>query len=106
ESCKWSLDAGNYLDHPIRTFDDYEMDSEKRWPAKLEFALSNTCNLGCIHCSGSLSSVLRAKEGLPALPHLYGDQFFEDLARYLPHTKQLSFLGGEPFLQQECFRIW
>jgi radical SAM protein with 4Fe4S-binding SPASM domain len=114
ESCKWSLEAGNYLDHPIRAYDDHgqfegkgiAVDEGQRWPALLEFALSNTCNLGCIMCNGEYSSVLRAREGLPPLRHAYGDEFFEDLARYLPHSKALTFLGGEPFLQKECHRIW
>jgi radical SAM protein with 4Fe4S-binding SPASM domain len=114
ESCKWSLEGGNYLDHPIRQYDDIGQfkrvgiaaDPSERWPAKLEFAVSNTCNLGCIMCNGEYSSVLRAKEGLPPLPPAYGDDFFEDLARYLPHAKTLAFLGGEPFLQKECHRIW
>lgn len=47
-----------------------------------------------------------AKEGLPPLAPAYGDDFFTDLGRYLPHAKYLAFLGGEPFLQKECYRIW
>jgi radical SAM protein with 4Fe4S-binding SPASM domain len=113
ESCKWSLEAGNYLGHPIRRYDfakfrrdGIAVEESERWPAKLEFALSNKCNLGCIMCDGKFSSVLRAKEGLPPLRPAYGDDFFEDLARYLPHARTLAFLGGEPFLQKECYRIW
>ncbi len=114
ERCKWSLEGGNYLDHPIRQYDTIgqfrrvgiAVDEGERWPAKLEFALSNTCNLGCVMCNGEYSSVLRAQEGLPPLPPVYGDEFFEDLRRYLPHTQTLAFLGGEPFLQKECYRIW
>src|SRR5678816_2700847 len=67
---------------------------------------SNTCNLACVMCTGEYSSVIRAKEGLPPMPAVYDEQFFEDLAFYLPHVKELSFLGGEPFLQLECFRVW
>jgi radical SAM protein with 4Fe4S-binding SPASM domain len=106
ESCYWSLQAGNYLNHAIRGFDAMPLDPTGRWPAQLEFALSNTCNLGCIMCNGEYSSVLRVKEGLPPIAPAYDDQFYEDLARYLPHAKLLSFLGGEPFLQEECHRIW
>jgi radical SAM protein with 4Fe4S-binding SPASM domain len=114
ESCRWSLEGGNYLDHPIRAYDDHgqfkakriAVDEGERWPALLEFALSNTCNLGCIMCNGEYSSVLRAREGLPPLPPAYGEEFFDDLARYLPHATALTFLGGEPFLQKECYRIW
>lgn len=106
ESCQWSLEAERFADHPIRSFDDVVISDGVEWPTKLEFALSNTCNLACVMCTGEYSSVLRAKEGLPPIPSVYGDDFFSDLARYLPHTKSLSFLGGEPFLQKECHRIW
>jgi len=106
-SCKWSLDAGNFLDHPIRDFDgSFANNPDPVWPAKLELALSNTCNYACVMCNGSLSSVIRAKEGLPALPHVYGDAFFEDFAPYLAHAESIAFLGGEPFLQAECFRVF
>jgi radical SAM protein with 4Fe4S-binding SPASM domain len=106
ESCRWSLEAENFVDHPIRYFDDVPIAEGGEWPSRLEFALSNTCNLGCVMCNGEFSSVLRAKEGLPPLPRAYGESFFSDLARYLPHAKSLTFLGGEPFLQPEAFRIW
>ena len=106
ESCQWSLEAGRFADHPIRSFDDVAISDGVEWPTRLEFALSNTCNLACVMCTGEYSSVLRAQEGLPPIPHAYGEDFFSDLGRYLPHTKSLSFLGGEPFLQRECHRIW
>jgi radical SAM protein with 4Fe4S-binding SPASM domain len=105
ESCRWSLEAGSFVDHPIRYFDDVPMSDGGEWPTQLEFALSNTCNLGCVMCNGEYSSVLRAKEGLPPIPRAYGEVFFSDLARYLPHAKSLSFLGGEPFLQQEVSHL-
>jgi molybdenum cofactor biosynthesis enzyme MoaA len=73
----------------------------------MEFSISNTCNLACVMCNGEWSSVIRSRrEKLPPLPKVYGDRFFEDLRKYLPHLRQLKVLGGEPFLQQESFRIW
>jgi Flp pilus assembly protein TadD len=80
---------------------------DPEWPKIIEFAGSNNCNFECIMCNGELSSSIRAnREGLPPLPKVYSDQFFEDLRPFLPHLKQAKFLGGEPFLAQECFRIW
>jgi radical SAM protein with 4Fe4S-binding SPASM domain len=106
ESCRWALEAGSLVDHPIRYFDDVPISERSEWPTQLEFALSNTCNLACVMCNGEYSSVLRAREGLPPIPSSYGEDFFADLARYLPHARSLSFLGGEPFLQREAYRIW
>jgi hypothetical protein len=58
-------------------------------------------------CNGEWSSSIRTRrEKLPPLPKVYGDAFFEDLRRYLPHLKRMRFLGGEPFLAPEHFRIW
>ncbi len=106
ESCRWSLEAGNYLYHPIRQYDDLPILPGGQWPTKLEFALSNACNLGCIMCDSEYSSVLRAREGLPPMPRVFGDRFFQQLAPYLQHATSLTFLGGEPFMQRECYRIW
>jgi radical SAM protein with 4Fe4S-binding SPASM domain len=106
ESCQWSLEAERFADHPIRSFDDVPISDGVGWPTKLEFALSNRCNLACVMCTGEYSSVLRAREGLPPIPPAYGENFFSDLARYLPRARSLTFLGGEPFLQKECHRIW
>jgi MoaA/NifB/PqqE/SkfB family radical SAM enzyme len=77
------------------------------WPARIEFNLSNRCNLMCLQCNGSLSSAIRARrEGLPPLPALYGDAFFADLAAFIPHLHEAQFAGGEPFLAAENFRAW
>lgn len=58
-------------------------------------------------CWGTLSSAIRVnREGLPPLPRAYGDQFFADLRPFLPHLKWMNFLGGEPLLSAESFRIW
>src|SRR5262249_33725194 len=89
-------------------FDRFSVDAvDPEWPQMIEFAGSNNCNFECIMCSGELSSTIRAnRERLPPLPKLYTDQFFDDLRPFLPHLRQAKFLGGEPFLGQECFRIW
>lgn len=104
--CARLLKHGVYENHPILDFDHIAPDPELRWPTLLEFALSNRCNLECVHCTGDFSSLIRAKEGLPPLPDVYGDRFFAELRDYLPHVRATSFVGGEPFLQPECYAIW
>jgi MoaA/NifB/PqqE/SkfB family radical SAM enzyme len=77
------------------------------WPARIEFNLSNTCNLMCIQCDGSLSSMIRRhRERLPPLPKAYDDRFFTDLEAFIPHLEEVQFAGGEPFLAPENFRVW
>ena len=77
------------------------------YPRSLEINISNSCNLQCVMCSGDYSSSIRIhREGRPALPKVYGEEFFEDLAEFLPHLAHVSFTGGEPFLVPEYPRIW
>lgn len=81
--------------------------SANRWPTRLEFNLSNRCNLQCLQCSGDLSSAIRIhREHRPPLPAVYDEQFFDDLAAFLPHLHHANFAGGEPFLGPENFRVW
>lgn len=108
EFCQWQIEGEQYGQVYTKTFDTLPLENnEPEWPAMLEFTISNTCNLACIMCYGELSSTIRAqRENLPPLPKVYDDQFFTDLRKYLPHLKVAKFFGGEPFLAQECYRIW
>lgn len=77
------------------------------WPVRIEFNLSNACNLQCVQCSGDLSSSIRIhREGRAALPRVYGDQFLADLRLFLPHLRHANFAGGEPFLGPENYKVW
>ena len=106
--CEWQLAAGAFACLPIYQWDRHPVPSpDPRWPKQMEFAISNTCNLQCVMCNGRLSSAIRARrEKLPPLPDPYSPAFFEELRAYLPHLVGARFLGGEPFLQAHCYRIW
>jgi len=76
------------------------------WPKQMEFSMSNVCNLQCVMCNGDWSSSIRAhREHRPALPAVYGPEFFEELAEFLPHLERVVFLGGEPFLGKEPLNV-
>lgn len=78
-----------------------------RYPVRLEFELSNKCNLECTMCSGFYSSSIRAnRENLPPLPQMYGKEFVHQLIPFLPRLTQAKFLGGEPFLVDIYYQIW
>jgi len=79
----------------------------KRYPVRLEFELSNKCNLECSMCSGFFSSSIRSnRENLPTLPQMYDKAFVAQLASFLPHLTNAKFLGGEPFLVDLYYEIW
>lgn len=104
--CKWHVEHGK-PDAIARTYDDLPVPSDPPpYPQRMTFALSNRCNLACVMCNGELSSRIRLDEGLPALPTVYGDAFFEQLRTFLPHLRYAAFLGGEPFLSPENRRVW
>ncbi len=92
---------------PSRSFDDLAAAAVPEWPVQLELAMSNTCNLQCVMCVGELSSSIRAhREGLAPLPSVYDDAFFAEFEYFLPHLERLKFIGGEPFLSREAWRLW
>jgi MoaA/NifB/PqqE/SkfB family radical SAM enzyme len=105
--CAWQLEDGNPTGVLARNFDHLPVTSARpAWPVRLELALSNTCNLECIMCTGEWSSKIRSRrEGRPPLPKVYDDAFFEDLRAFLPHLREIRFLGGEPLLAAECLRV-
>ena len=107
EFCEWQIASGDHYGVYTRIFEEFPApDAMPQWPMMMEFAASNTCNLECVMCYGELSSSIRAnRDHLPALRKVCGEPFFEDLKKYLPHLRMAKFLGGEPFLSQECFRV-
>lgn len=95
---------------PLDAYDLYPLESTAstpEWPALLSFSLHNTCNLECIMCGGDSSSKIRTRrDGLPGLPHVYGEAFFEQLGAFVEHCTNVDFVGGEPFLVREHDRVW
>ncbi len=106
-SCAEEIAGGNVHGVFARSFDSFEVDAGVPWPTRMEFALSTTCNLQCIMCSGEFSSAIRSqREGLPPFRSRYGDAFLDEIGPFLDRLEQARFLGGEPFLADINFRIW
>ena len=105
--CAWQIDDGNVAAAYSQGFEWIPVEVPRpEWPRRLEFAVSNTCNLECVMCNGEWSSKIRAnREGRAPLPKVYGDRFFDELRPFLHHLWDARFLGGEPFLATETLRI-
>ncbi len=105
--CQWQVDQGDESIVFARVFDRHEVRNERpSWPVQMEFSMTNSCNLQCVMCNGDWSSSIRThREGRPPIPEVYGDAFFEELAEFLPHLRQVNLLGGEPFLGREPLRV-
>lgn len=107
QACEMATKRGFYNFVPAKNWDLHPTSLTHEWPQRMEFAISNVCNLECVMCSGLCSSLIRQnREKLPPLNNPYGDAFFTELREFLPHLKKANFLGGEPFLQPHCYRIW
>ena len=106
--CYHQTHAGNLDNLAVDRFERFEVESEDpAWPQQMEFALSNSCNLECIMCTGMFSSAIRShRENLPQIPRVYSDDILESFRKYLKHLKYAKFLGGEPFLIPEYQRLW
>ncbi len=84
--------------------------SHKKYPTMFDFELGSTCNFECIMCSGEYSSAIRKNRegGSPYYSPYeeYTDLFVEQLTPFLPHLKEMRFIGGEPFLMKVHYGIW
>lgn len=110
--CAWRADGGmrtyaEVYDHLRDQGGPLDDEGVPTFPRRIEFNLSNSCNLACHMCHGGLSSTIRLhREKLPPLPKVWDDQFFDDLREFIPHLNEASFAGGEPFMGAENYRAW
>lgn len=118
--CGILLDSGNFSGTKAKHYDEYASprglrerlrymlpSSDRLAPKVFEFEISNTCNLGCVMCSGYFSSTIRKnRERLPPLANPYDEAFVRQVADFMPSLTDMKFLGGEPFLVDVYERIW
>ena len=112
--CQQQLRAGNLAGMRANDFNSKNVRNapgtswdDMRMPKRMEFELSNVCNLECVMCSGHFSSLIRKnREHLPPLRNPYDDAFVEQLRPFLAQLGQAVFVGGEPFLNTLYYKIW
>lgn len=90
--------AGSFASQFDRLADQGEPD----WPARLEFILSEECNLACVHCYGAVRS---ERWTMPDATR-FDDRFIDQLEPFLAHATEAVFGGGEPFVIEPNYRIW
>jgi MoaA/NifB/PqqE/SkfB family radical SAM enzyme len=106
--CRKQTEDGWTARAAMLNFDGFTVPAaDPLWPQRMEFSISNACNLECVMCNGTFSSAIRAhREKLPPAKTVYSAEFIESLRKYLPHLVRAKFLGGEPFLITEYHTIW
>lgn len=106
QNCQFVLESGNYNAFPANKYDLHSSD-DNIYPTQMSFEISNLCNLECIMCNGMYSSLIRKnREHLPPVQNNYPDNFIEQLNEFIPHLKIATFIGGEPLIIKEYYKIW
>lgn len=106
KGCYELIRGGNYANLPGGDY-DHMRPNPKGWPNRMDFELTNTCNLECVTCRGELSSAIRRnRDKLPPIPSPYDDAFVRQLEEFIPHLQKSYFAGGEPFLINPYLEIW
>lgn len=84
--------------------------NDLNYPVMFDFEIGSTCNFECIMCSGEYSTSIRKnREGKSPYESPFEDNIellVEQLQPFLPHLKEMRFLGGEPFLMKSLYKIW
>ena len=82
------------------------------WPRIIDFEISNLCNMECPMCFGNLSSkhaANRDKDTDWGINVFDDDEnlncLIEDLKEFIPHLKEIRFVGGEPLAHKAMFKI-
>lgn len=107
QHCRHYFEKQKFTGLKPLVFDKYSDYVQGQYPRVLEFSLSNTCNLECKMCDGTISSSIRKnRDKLPPIPSPYDDKFVQQLDEFLPHIQEAKFYGGEPFLIPVYYEIW
>lgn len=78
-----------------------------KYPIRMEFEISNTCNLACLMCNSYISSTYRKHfENKEPYKSVYTSVFVNQLIEFIPHLQYTKFSGGEPFLVDLYYDIW
>lgn len=111
QSCEKEITCGNRKASGAGEYDYLKKwELEKKYPTMLDFELGSTCNFECIMCSGEYSTSIRKnreKKSAYYSPYdEHADLFVEQLTPFIPHLKEMRFVGGEPFLMKVHYEIW
>lgn len=104
--CYLNIQKGEYNSAMSSNFDVFS-GNNLSYPSRMDFELSNTCNLECIMCNGDFSNLIRKnRENRPPIPLSYSEDFLNQLDEFIPHLQFANFLGGEPQLINIYYKIW
>ncbi len=102
ETCGAEFRATGRASSFAAQFDRFGDVGDPDWPARLEFSLSEECNLECVHCYGAIQELRR---NVPDSSK-FDERFVDHLEPFLVHATEAIFGGGEPFVIEANYRVW
>lgn len=104
--CADAIKSKNYNGLPALSYDTTAKRNSE-FPTRMEFEISNTCNLACTFCNSYFSTAYsKHYEGKNACHFEYPDDFVDQLLPFIPHLEYTKFSGGEPLLIKPYFDLW
>lgn len=109
-SCKSCINEQKHL----RYSDNKRHFLEKRvkngfeiFPMRVEYMLSNNCNLNCIMCSENISNSSTNPHSIIGNQSIdFDDDFIQNMEEIFKKSKISIFSGGEPFAIPIYYKIW
>lgn len=106
--CASNYYANNFANVDALSFDYLEkMKNKNGYPSLMKFYFGNTCNLSCLMCDSSLSSSIQNNKSNTANnDFVCDDNFLNQITEFIPYLKIATFIGGEPFLIKDFYKLW
>lgn len=111
QSCEKSIMCNNRELSGAAQYDYLQnWEQHQDYPTMFDFELGSTCNFECIMCSGEYSTAIRVnreKQKPYYSPYEeHSELFVQQLIPFIPHLREMRFIGGEPFLMKVYYDIW
>ncbi|MDD3858562.1 MAG: radical SAM protein [Bacteroidales bacterium] len=91
--CNDNINSGNFSGVMATDYNKHDIGKNIK---RIDFELSDFCNLDCAMCD-------RNKKNKNSI---YNGNFFEEIKPYLNKLEATNFLGGEPFIIDIYYKIW
>ncbi len=107
EKCLVNIKNKNFDASTSSHYDYVGYQPKNKFPLRIDFEISNICNLGCVMCCSTFSSTIQKEiKGEKLTKTHYSKNILDDLKLFIPHLKFMNFSGGEPFMNSLYFDIW
>jgi len=101
--CRNDFTAEKYDSVKLKMYDKYEPHAE--YPRVIEINADNTCNLQCVMCSSTNSSLIAKHNNVEIINKYKNSSFEKEFDEFIPFLEEIIFSGGESFLSPLYLRL-